>query len=106
MVCEGGAPFDLYNRIMEVICPTDSKIVVNIMNDIKNKATNHLKSVRTISNLNGLFGLRVRIWDNTYIGASELIFWMNGSSELHNIVEFPVNVDRLLYRGRLHAQFL
>ena len=63
LVCGGGAPFDMYCRIMELIYPKDSKIVVNIMNDLKYKATNNLKAIRTISNLNGLFGLHDRIWD-------------------------------------------
>ena len=68
------------------------------MNDLNNKATNNLKATRTISSLNGLFGFHDRIWDKTYKGASDLIFWMNGSMDLHNIVEFPVRMDRLLYQ--------
>ena len=71
----------MYCRIMELIYLKDSRFVINIMNDLKNKATNNLKAIRTISNLNGLFGLHDRIWDETYTGASDLIFWMNGSMD-------------------------
>ena len=34
-----------------------------------------------------------------YKGASDVIFWMNGSMDLHSIIEFPVSVDRLLHQG-------
>jgi len=44
--------------------------------------------------------LHDRIWNKTYTGGSDLIFWMNGSLDLHNIVEFPVNVDRLIHEGK------
>ena len=40
-----------------------------------------------------------RLWDKTYKGASNLIFWMNGSMYLHSIVKFPVYMDRLLHQG-------
>ena len=99
LVCGGGAPFEMSCRIMEIIFPKDSNAVPNIMNDLKMKAANNLKAIRKLSKLNGLFGLHDRIWDKTYTGASDLIFWLNGSSDLHNIVEFPVNVDRLIYEG-------
>ena len=99
LVCVGGAPFDMYCRIIKLMFLKDLTIVANIMKDLKNKATNNLKAIRTISNLNGLFGLHDHIWDKTYKGASDLIFWMNGSMDLHSIVEFPVSVDRVLYQG-------
>ena len=89
LVCGGGAPFEMYCRIMETIFPKDSNVV----------PTNNLKAIRTINELNGLFGLHDRIWDKTYKGASDLLFWMNGSLDLHNIVEFPINVDRLIHQG-------
>ena len=41
----------------------------------------------------------VAFWDRMYKGASDLIFWMNGSMDLHSSIEFPVSVDRLLYQG-------
>ena len=64
LVCGGGAQFEMYCRIMEIIFfQKDSNIVTNIMNDLKMKATNNLKAIRTISELNGLFGLHDRIWD-------------------------------------------
>ena len=84
---------------METIFPKDSNVVPNMMNDLKIKATNNLKAIRTINELNGLFGLHDRIWDKTYKGASDLTFWMNESLDLHNIVEFPINVDRLIHQG-------
>ena len=89
----------MYGRIMEIFFQNDSNGVTNIMNDLKMKATNNLNAIRTISNLNGLFGLHDRIRDKTYKGASYLIFWMNGSLDLHSIVEFPASVDRLLHQG-------
>ena len=48
------------------------------MNDLKDKSTNNLKAVRTIDNLNGLFGLHDCIWDKSYKYASELVFCING----------------------------
>jgi len=95
----GGTPFEMYGSIMEIIFPKYSEVAPNIMNDLKMKATNNLKAIRTINGLNGLFGLHDQIWNKTYTGASDLIFWMNGSLDLHNIVELPVNVDRLIHEG-------
>ena len=69
------------------------------MNDLKNKSTNNLKAVRTIGNLNGLYGLHDCIWDKFYKGTSELVFWMNGSFDLHKIVEYPNTIDRLIRVG-------
>ena len=99
LVHGGGAPFEMYCRIMEIIFPKDSNAVPNIMNDLKMKAANNLKAIRTVSELQGLFGVHDRIWDKTYKGTSDLIFWMNGSFDLHNIVDFPSNVDRLIHQG-------
>ena len=61
LVCGGGAPFEMYCRIMEIIFPKDSNVVTNIMNDLQLKATNNLKAIRTIYELNGIFGLHDRI---------------------------------------------
>ena len=69
------------------------------MDNLRNKATSNLQSIRTIFGPNGLFALHAQIWDKKYKDASKLIFWMNGSLDLHNIVEFPVNSDRLLQIG-------
>ena len=55
LVCGGEAPFEMNCRIMEIIFPKDSNIVTNIMNDLKLKATNNLKAIRTISELNVFF---------------------------------------------------
>ena len=35
LVCEGGTPFEMYCRIMEIILPKDSNAIPNIMNDLK-----------------------------------------------------------------------
>ena len=91
LVFGGGTPFEMYGSIMEIIFPKYSEVAPNIMNDLKMNATNNLKAIRTINGLNGLFGLHDQIWNKTYTGASDLI-WMNGSLDLHNIVELPVNV--------------
>ena len=99
MVHGGGQPFDMYGRIMEIMFPKDSNAIPNIMNEVIMKATANLKAIRNIGELNGLYGLHDRIGDNTYKGASDLIFWMNGSLDLHNIVEFPCNFDELIHEG-------
>ena len=61
------------------------------------KAASNLKAIRNVKELNGLFGLHDRIGDKTYTGAVDLIFWMNGSLDLHGIVEFPCSTDRLIH---------
>ena len=61
----GGAPFEMYCRIMEIIFPKDSNAVPNIMNGLNKKAANNLNAIRNVSELNGLFGLHDRIWDKT-----------------------------------------
>ena len=58
----GGEPFDMYNRIMQLAFPKGSKLVVKIINDLRNKASNNLKPTKTINGLNGLFGLHDCIW--------------------------------------------
>ena len=69
----------MYGRIMEIIFSKDSNAVTNIMNELTIKSASNLKAIRSIVELNGLYGLHDRIGDNTYKGASDLIFWMNGS---------------------------
>ena len=99
MVHGGGHPFDMYGGIMEIMFPKDSNATPNIMNEVIMKATSNLKAIRNIGELNGLYGLHDRIGNNTYKSVSELIFWMNGSFDLHNIVEFPCNFDELIHEG-------
>ena len=65
MVHGGGQPFDMYGRIMEVVFPKDSNAGPNIMNELTMKATANLKAIRSIVELNGLYGLHDRIGDNT-----------------------------------------
>ena len=55
LVCGGGKPFEMYNRIMGKIFPKDSNAVPNIMDNLKRKAITNLKAIRTINELNGLF---------------------------------------------------
>ena len=69
------------------------------MNEMSMKGTANLKAIRSIVELNGIYGLHDCIGDNTYNGASDLIFWMNGSLDLHSIVEFPCNFDSLIHEG-------
>ena len=59
----------------------------------------YTEAIRTVKQLNGLFGLHDGIGNNTYKGVSDLVCWMNGSSDFHNIVEFPVSVDKLIHDG-------
>ena len=66
LVSGGEGPLCMYNRKMELACPKDAKLVVNMMDDLRNKATNSLKPIRTIFGLNGLFGLHDQIWDKKY----------------------------------------
>ena len=83
LVHGGGAPFDMYCRIMETIFLKDFNAVTNIMNDLTMKAASNLKAIRSVIELNGFFGLHDRIGNKTNTGASDLIFWMNGSLHLH-----------------------
>ena len=53
LVCGGGTPFEMYNRIMEKIFPKVSYIP-DILDDLKSKATTNLEAIRTINELNGL----------------------------------------------------
>ena len=79
---------------MDIIFPKDSNAVPNIMHELTMKATANLKAIRSIVELNGLYGSHDRIGDNTYNGTSDLIFWMNGFLDLHSVVEFPCNFYR------------
>ena len=88
MVHGGGHPFDMYGRIMEIMFPKDSNAIPNIMNEVMMKAIANLKAIRSIDELNGLYGLYARIRNNTNKGASELIFWLNGSFDLTILSNF------------------
>jgi hypothetical protein len=55
----------MYGRIMEIIFSKDSNAVTNIMNELTMKAASNLKAIRSIVELNGLYGLHDRIGDNT-----------------------------------------
>ena len=61
LVCGGGEADDIYDRMMGIAYPKGSNSVLNKMNELKNKATQNLKAVRTIVRFNGLVGLHDHI---------------------------------------------
>ena len=69
------------------------------MNEFRNKAAINLKSVRTILGFTGLFGFYNCIFDKKYKGTSDLIFWVNGPFNLHNIILLPTTSEKLLQTG-------
>ena len=36
LISRGGKPDDIYDRIIDIACPKGSKLVLNIMNELKN----------------------------------------------------------------------
>ena len=69
LIVGGGNADDIYNRIMEVAYRKGSKLVLNIMIELKNQATqNLLKSSQNICWLSGLFGLHDNIFDKKIQG--------------------------------------
>ena len=96
MVHGGGHPFEMYG-------PKDSNVIPNIMNEVMMKSIANLNAIRSVDELNGLYGLHDRIGNNTYKGVSELIFWLNGSFDLHNIVELPRTFDELILEGEIRT---
>ena len=92
----GGNADDIYDRMMERAFPKGSKLALIIMNELQNKAIYNFKAIRTIPGFNGLFGLHDKIFEKKYKGANDLIFWMNGSADLHGIVNLPNTIDKLL----------
>ena len=55
------------------------------MKKLLQRAAQH--AVEALDEINGLFGLHDRIGDKTCV--SDLVYWMNGSLDLHNIVNVP-----------------
>ena len=47
----------------------------------------------------GLLDFITIFFEKTYKGASDLIFWVNGSVDLHNIVNLPISIEQLLLQG-------
>ena len=74
-------------------------MVLNIMDELKNKSSQNLVATRTITGFNGLYGLNDNIFEKKYNKASDLIFWVNGSFDLHNIVNLPNSIEQLLQQG-------
>ena len=96
----GGKADDIYDRMMSLAYPKGASVVLNIMddlkNDLKNKSSQNLEATRTITGFNGLYGLNDNIFEKKYKGASDLIFWVNGSFDLHDIVNLPNSIEHLL----------
>ena len=69
------------------------------MDELNNKSSQNLEVTRTITGFNGLFGLHDNIFEKKYKGANDLIFWVNGSVDLHNIINLPTSIDQLLLQG-------
>ena len=82
--------------MMKVAFPKGSKLVLNVMSKLKNKATQNLKAVRKIAGFNGLFGLQDNIFFQKIQGTIYLIFWVNGSFNLHNSINFTNNSKKHL----------
>ena len=95
----GGEADDIYDRMMEIAYPKGSNVVLNKMTELKNKATQNLKAIRTIASFNGLFGLHDCIFDKKYKGTSDLIFGVNGLFDLHDIISLPTTSEKLLQIG-------
>ena len=103
MVHGGGHPFEMYGRMMEIMFPKEFNVTPNIMNEVMMKSIANLKAIRSVDELNGLYGLHDRIGNNTYKGVSELIIWLNGSFDLHDIVELPKTFDELINEGEIRT---
>ena len=71
---------------MARIYPKGADRILNIMDELNKKSSQNLEVTRTITGFNGLFGLHDKIFDKKYNGANDLIFWVNGSTDLHDIV--------------------
>ena len=70
----GGKADDIYNNMMSIAFPKSNNPQLNIMNELKNKATMNLYATRSISGFNGLFGIHEKINKQKYRGPNDLIF--------------------------------
>ena len=95
----GGNADEIYDRMMAHAYPKGADIILNIMDELNNKSSPNLEVTRTITGFNGLFGLHDSIFEKKYKGANDLIFWVNGSVDLHDIVKLPTSIDQLLLQG-------
>ena len=87
---------NIYDNMMSIVFPKSNDPLLNIMNELKNKATMNLHAVCTIYGFNGLFGIHDKIFKQKYKGPNDLISWINGSFDLHSIINLPINIDELL----------
>ena len=95
----GGKANDIHDRMMSLAYPKGVRMVLNIMDELKNKSSQNLVATRTITGFNGLYGLNDNIFEKKCNEASDLIFWVNGSFDLHNIVNLPNSIEQLLQQG-------
>ena len=98
----GGNADNIYDRMLRRAYPKGARVMLNIMDELINKSAQNLL-VTTITGFNGLYGLHDNIFENKYKGASNLIFWVNGSFDLHNIVNLPNSIDQLLQQGEVRT---
>ena len=99
LIVGGGKANDIYDRMMSIAFPKSNDPPLNIMNELKNKASTNLYTIRSIPGFNGLYGLHDNIFKQKYEGASDLIFWINSSFDLHDIINLPISIDELLRIG-------
>ena len=99
LIVGGGKANDIYDRMMSIAFPKSNDPPLNIMNELKNKASTNLYTIRSIPGFNGLYGLHDNIFKQKYKGASDLIFWINSSFDLHDIINLPISIDELLRIG-------
>ena len=85
--------------MMSIAFPKSNDPPLNIMNKLKNRASTNLYAIRSIPGFNGLYGLHDNIFKQKYKGASDLIFWINSSFDLHGIINLPISIDELLRIG-------
>ena len=92
----GGKADDIYNNMMSIAFPKSNNPPLNIMDELKNKATMNLLATRSISGFNGLFGIHDNIFKQKYRGPNDLTFWINSSFDLHCIINLPISIGDLL----------
>ena len=95
----GGKANDIYDNMMSIAFPKSNDPPLNIMDELKNKATMNLLATRSISGFNGLFGIHDNIFKQKYRGPNDLIFWINSSFDLHSIINLPISIGDLLKMG-------
>jgi len=94
----GGKANDIFDNMMSIAFPKSNDPPLNIMNKLKNKASTNLYASHSITGFNGFNGLLIHdnIFKQKYKGPSDLIFWINSSFDLHNIINLLISIDELL----------